>query len=293
MNCVSLQGLKHNYMKKIFIVGLLSLATFSVFAQEASKKNMTSMKIVIEDNGKQEVIEKEFSNDAIAQKEIKKFSDSLDVSMKQSNGKRKIVTINVNKSKDEFSTLSDVPGKESKRIIIRRNKDGMGPEGNDVMILRNDGRKGAIVKRFGRPEDDMRKGKLDDDDEIHVQVDGSKILGKSDLSPGTIMQLEERRFGFPDKPKKNKGFSKTIQGLSANPNNPFNGKINVRFHAIEKGDVVISVTDVNGKEVATESVKNFEGKFLGQVDLKKANPGIYFVRAVQNNDGLVIRVEVK
>ena len=91
---------------------------------------------------------------------------------------------------------------------------------------------------------------------------------------------------------KEKG-SKTIQGLSGKQNQPFNGKINVRFTAPTKGNVTIAVSDVNGKEIATETVKDFQGDYLGQIDLKKATAGIYFLRVTQGNDGAVRRVEVK
>ena len=76
------------------------------------------MKIVIDDNGKKQIIEKIFSDDELAQKEIKKFSDSLDISMKQSDGKRKIVTVNVNKNRSEFSPSDST--KKSRRVIIQR-----------------------------------------------------------------------------------------------------------------------------------------------------------------------------
>jgi hypothetical protein len=276
-------------MKKLFITGLLSFCSVAVFAQEKAAKNTTSMKIVVDDNGKQQIIEKTFSDDEMAQKEVKKFSDSLDAAMKQSNGKRKIVTIDVNKNREQFQT--DEPGKKSKRIIIRRNEGGMGPENSDIMILRNEGSKGAIVKRFGRPGEDRMKNKLKGEEgDIHVEVEESRFMPEGPLSNGPMFQFKGKKL---PKSWKDQRQSKTIKGLMANPNNPFNGKINVRFNAPQKGDVVISVTDVNGKEIATESVKNFEGKYLGQVDFKKANSGIYFVRVVQNGDGMVIRLEVK
>lgn len=275
---VCLHRLKQNNMKKIFITSLLSFFSIALFAQEKAAKNTTSMKIVVDDNGKQQIIEKTFSDDELAQKEIKKFSDSLDVTMKQSNGKRKIVTINVNKNKDQFVTEED--GEKSKRIIIRRNNGRMGPEENDVMILRNDGKRTKLMDRMGRP------GMSPQEDEIHVE------LGPQDLMPDRNMRFRAGKMRI-SKELREQRQSKTIKGLFANPNNPFNGKLNVRFNALQKGDVVISVTDVNGKEIVSESVKNFEGKYLGQVDLKKANSGIYFVRVVQNGDGMVIRVEVK
>ena len=275
---VCLHRLKQKNMKKIFITSLLSFFSMALFAQEKAAKNTTSMKIVVDDNGKQQIIEKTFSDDELAQNEIKKFSDSLDVTMKQSNGKRKIVTINVNKNKDQFVTEED--GEKSKRIIIRRNNGRMGPEENDVMILRNDGKRTKLMDRMGRP------GMSPQEDEIHVE------LGPQDLMPDRNMRFRAGKMRI-SKELREQRQSKTIKGLFANPNNPFNGKLNVRFNALQKGDVFISVTDVNGKEIVSESVKNFEGKYLGQVDLKKANSGIYFVRVVQNGDGMVIRVEVK
>jgi hypothetical protein len=87
--------------------------------------------------------------------------------------------------------------------------------------------------------------------------------------------------------------SKSIHTLSGKPNQPFNGKINVRFTAPAKGNVTIAVSDVNGKEIATETVKDFQGDYLGQIDLKKAGAGVYFLRVTQGNDGAVKRVEVK
>jgi hypothetical protein len=86
--------------------------------------------------------------------------------------------------------------------------------------------------------------------------------------------------------------SKTITGLISYPNKPFNGKLNVRFKAPEKGNVTISVTDVNGKEITSEQIKDFSGLYLGQIDVKKSGAGVYFVRVTQSNDGAVRRVLV-
>ena len=52
------------------------------------------------------------------------------------------------------------------------------------------------------------------------------------------------------------------------------------------------MTDVNGKEIATEQLKDFQGVYLGQIDLKKSGPGVYFIRVSQANDGAVRRVKI-
>jgi hypothetical protein len=68
--------------------------------------------------------------------------------------------------------------------------------------------------------------------------------------------------------------------------------LNVEFTAPEKGNVTIAVTDVNGKEIASEVLKDFQGDYLGQIDLKKAGAGVYFLRVTQGNDGAVRRIKV-
>ncbi len=88
--------------------------------------------------------------------------------------------------------------------------------------------------------------------------------------------------------------SRTVKALSAYPNQPFNGRLNVSFQAPEKGDVTILVTDVTGKEVARERVKDFSGKYVGQVDLKKSpDKGTFFLTVTQGVDGAVKRIVVE
>ncbi len=88
--------------------------------------------------------------------------------------------------------------------------------------------------------------------------------------------------------------SRTVKSLNAYPNQPSNGRLNITFQAPEKGDVTILVTDVEGKEVGREKVKDFSGKYVGQVDLKRgADKGTYFVTVTQGNDGAVKRLMVE
>ena len=264
------------FMKILFVTALAACISTAAFAQE---KKEATVKIVINENGKERVIEKKFSDLDQADAEAKKLSDSLEITVNTSGGKRKIIRMDVNKS---HSTISGQPGnviiervegdKEggpNKRMIIRRGGPMMGgpavpgAHGNEpkVMIFRGeDGPEGMPG-------------------EFSFEMDGP--MG----GPG--MKLK----GLKKMMKENG--SKTIQGLSGKQNQPFNGKLNVRFKAPTKGNVTIAVSDVNGKEIATETVKDFQGDYLGQIDLKKAGAGIYFLRVTQGNDGAVRRVEVK
>jgi hypothetical protein len=259
-------------MKHLFIIALAAGMSTAAFAQE---KKEAMVKIVINENGKERIIEKKFSDLDQADVEIKKLSDSLDINVSTSGGKKKIVRVDVIKShgrttdKPENMITENLEGGPDKRVIIRRVGPGMNPptpgapgfhgkEGN-VMIFRGEG------------------GPEDLDEKFDIQLEG----------PGKrLMKLAKMRKKMSD------SGSKTIHGLHAVPNKPFNGKISVDFNAPEKGNVTISVMDVNGKELANEQIKDFQGDYLGQIDIKKAGAGVYFIRVSQGADGAVRRVKV-
>jgi hypothetical protein len=271
-------------MKYLFIVALAACISTAAFAQE---KKEATVKIVINDNGKERIIEKKFSDLDQADAELKKLSDSLDINISTSGGKKKIVRVDVNKS---HARMSDKPGNiiienieggredgPEKRIIIRKgnqegeliteNFKGSGPrEEKHVMIIRKGDKNGNIVS------EDIQGPR-----EFNIELDG----------PGDRMKA----FRKIHKDVLGEG-SKTIHGLKATPNKPFNGKISVKFNAPEKGNVTISILDVNGKELANEQIKDFQGDYLGQIDIKKAGSGVYFIRVSQGADGAVRRVKV-
>lgn len=259
-------------MKYLFTTALAICISTAAFAQE---KQEATVKIVVIENGKERIIEKKFSDLDKADAEVKKFSDSLEINVNASGGKRKIIRMDVNKS---HSRMSDQPGNviierieggaeggPDKRVIIRRGGPGMAPGAHgqepNVMIFHGEGGPEGMPKEFS-----------------------FKMDGPMDR-PG--MRMKGMR-----KMMQEKG-SRTIQGLSGKQNQPFNGKLNIRFNAPSKGNVSIAVSDVNGKEIATETVKDFQGDYLGQIDLKKAATGVYFLRVTQGNDGAVRRVEIK
>lgn len=251
-------------MKYLFITALAACLSTTAFAQE---KKEATVKVVIIENGKERVIERKFADFDQADAELKKLNDSLGINVTTKGGKKKIVRVDVNKS---HSSMSDQPGVTiermeggpeggaDKRIIIRRGGPGMAPEAHEnVMTFRGKG----------------------DSEENTIELDGP--MG------GPMKGLKMRRaLGEVNG-------SKTIHGLRAEQNQPFNGKLNVHFAAFEKGNVSIAVSDVNGKEIATETVKDFQGEYLGQIDLKKSGAGVYFLRVTQGTDGAVRRVEVK
>lgn len=240
-------------MKYLFITALAACISTTAFAQE---KKEATVKIVINENGKERIIEKKFSDLDQADAELKKLSDSLDINVTATGGKKKIVRVDVNKS---HSRMSNQPG----NVIIEKIEGGAEGAADKRVIIRRGGPEGL-------------------EKEFNIQLDGP--MGGPGIKLKGLKKLQ--------KWAEDKG-SKTIQGLSGKQNQPFNGKINVRFTSPTKGNVTIAVSDVNGKEITTETVKDFQGDYLGQIDLKKAAVGVYFLRVTQGNDGAVRRVEVK
>ncbi len=245
-------------MKYIMLSAAMAMTSLTLKAQE---KQEATIKIVVEENGKQKVIERRFSDFSKAESEIKKFSNSLDLDIKVSGDKKKIIRMDVNKKSHKESNVE----KGGENIIIQRAEGGPGPRENKrIMIIRGkDGE--TITENLQGPE------------EFDIKLDGP---GKG------LMQLRKIHENLLEEG------SKTVQGLKITPNKPFNGTLSIKFHAPEKGNVIISVSDVNGKEVANAQLKDFQGDYLGQVDIKKAGTGVYFVRVTQGNDGAVRRIKV-
>ncbi len=267
-------------MKTFILSALLgTMGTFAL-AQDAPKSEST-IKVVVEENGKQKVIERTFSNPDLAEAGMKHLNDSLNKEMGKSDGKTKIITMNIRKGGGN-----------------RMHLDGMGP-----MTPLDRRAMARVEKRMRKFKDELDDKQVrifrhgPDNMEIHVEkLPGEKNF-KFDFDENGpelrgLRRLQEEGFPMGGGNIAWGKESSTIKGLFANPNHPFNGKINIRFQAPEKGTVNINVRDVNGKEVGSETVKDFQGRYLGQVDLKKANPGVYFVQVTQGNDGAVIRVKI-
>lgn len=81
-----------------------------------------------------------------------------------------------------------------------------------------------------------------------------------------------------------------FRGVEVYPNKPFNEIVNIRFYAEKEGDVVIRILDISGKEVAEETISNHQGEYIGQIRLKKANSGTYFILLTQGKDGISRRI---
>jgi hypothetical protein len=279
-------------MKNIITTALMLTCGMSAMAQKSISQNIDEkdgkLRIHVEssENGKKEVFERNYDVKGMNQddkdKLVNRVTDSLWTASGDAEGSRKQIRIkvdrnedrNINSDDDRPFSLNSPQGKSKKKMYIYKDgkkieKDLDGDSNDDLTIF---------FKNFGN---DMEK--------TFKNFDEKKMF--SSIEPmmknfqGNI-NLDMKDFDFLNE-------SKTVKALKIYPNKPFDNKLNLKFHAPEKGDVNVIVTDINGKEIGSQKFKDFQGDFMGQVDLKKNVKGTVFVTVTQGEDGTSKRVVIE
>ena len=210
---------------------------------------------------------------------------------------------------DKVLDSLDVDGMSQKRVSITVDEGGDRPAGRSrVEIRRRNGDEPLIWSwRDGDNGDNRDWGGRHDFHFDTRELESSARRMQKELEP-KLKELQmnmEPRLRILQKKMEGMGDrfgdawggafdnSGTVRSLNAYANNPDNGVLNLRFSVPEKGDVHITVTDTDGKEVGKKTIKDFSGEFVGQIELKKNTKGVLFVRVVQNDDGTVRRVVIE
>jgi Secretion system C-terminal sorting domain len=279
-------------MKNIITTALMLTCGMSAMAQKSISQNIDEkdgkLRIHVEssENGKKEVFERNYDVKGMNQEDkdklVNRVTDSLWTTSGDVEGSRKQIRIKVDRNEDRRIDLdNDVPfslnspqGKTKKKVQIYRDgkrieKDSDGESDDDLTIF---------FKDFGN---DMEK--------TFKNFDEKKMF--SSIEP--MMKDFKGNFNIDMKDFDFLNESKTVKALKIYPNKPFDNKLNLKFHAPEKGDVNVIVTDINGKEIGSQRFKDFQGDFMGQVDLKKNVKGTVFVTVTQGEDGTAKRVVIE
>lgn len=275
-------------MKNIITTALMLTLGISAMAQKSISQNIDEkngkMTIHIEssENGKKEVFDKSYNVEGMSESEkdklINRIADSL--SNSSGEGKNKQFKIKIDRYENRHSdsdddrsfSLNSPQGKSKKKIQIYKDGKRIEKETNkddDVTIF---------FKNFG---DDMeRKFKNFDEKKMFSSIEPMMKDFKGNFN------IDMKDFDFMNE-------SKTVKALKIYPNKPFDNKLNLKFYAPTKGDVNVVVTDINGKEVGSQKFRDFQGDFMGQVDLKKNVKGTVFVTVTQGEDGTSKRVVIE
>lgn len=279
-------------MKSSILIALFISLKITSFAQEIKKE--ATVKIVVTENGKEKTIERRILNIKNADTEIQKLSDSLKFSV--DGNKNKIIRVEINKNdrrdggtqfnrREDFNRNFEQAGRSQRRVIMGRMSKGENPA--DVIIFEDNDSVNLKMGKRRNFDFQMQRGPTPFGRFMGARKRGREAMAFRGMNGAMPFEKIHKMHG-----EQQNNASKTIKGLNTYPNTPFNGKLNVRFNAPEKGNVTISVSDVNGKEISSEQIKDFSGLYLGQIDLKKSLAGVYFVRVTQSNDGAVRRVNV-
>lgn len=274
-------------MKNTFFPALLILLTMGiglgisseVAAQSKDEKKKTNIrvKVVEKKDGKTQVVERTYEIDPMSEGDQKVFVDKVLDSLGVNESGQKQISIMVDGDGDD-----DVRIQDRRRVETRSRTEADRDRGN-----------------ADRDRDRMTWSWRDNDHEFHFDTDEiqdqvrrleREIKPRVEVFRRDMEQMGDRMGTVWSNEIMQAG---TVRGLNAYTNNPDNGVLNLRFSAPEKGDVTVTVTDTQGKEVGKKVIKDFSGEFVGQVDLKKNTKGTLFVAVVQNEDGAVRRVTIK
>ncbi len=258
------------YLFRATAVLAAGLVSMGVYAQQEQDK----IKIRVEKsiNGKTEIIEKEIDASAMNEAERDAAIESLQDSLFNADGlKGSKIKITINDTHNRRIAESADPG-----VIIEDDAEfSIGPEPR-IHVLKK-----------------RHKGGDNDWDEFRWEMDrfGNEMKKLGEEMPGRIQRSFPRVYTWTDNVLTEVGAS-SIRSLDVFPNKPETDVINVRFYAPNEGDVTITVLDTKGKQVAQKEARNFKGEYVGQLELKKAQKGTYFVIVSQGEDGISRRVVI-
>lgn len=273
-----------NYL--ILLVTFL-LMYFPVISQPGNDSTRVTIQIIQENNGERTVEQRTYQLGEMTAEEQRAYLDSLlnSVQMEKNAQNRRIsVTL------EEGTVRDHTP----------RSFAGVGFGEGEVFVWNKE----QFEKDFRKMNREMERMNIELR-RLHKDLDttAGKAIKSLDLQLNELwadtgnrvkaftMTLPDRVGAMiPEPPLPNS--SKTVKSVFINPNKPYDGNLNVRFNAREKGDVTIRAVDVDGKEIAKKVLKDFEGEFMGQLELKKSREGVLFVSVTQNNDGVFQRVVI-
>jgi hypothetical protein len=242
---------------------------------DSDKKTSIRIRVSEDDNGKVRDIEKSYQVGALSDDERQKFIDKVLDSLKVDKKRKQTISITVDDGNDGV-----IASKKRKKVIV----DHRDP--SEPMAFHWDGDfKYDLEWDSEKFSENMKSIQKNIDRNFHPKA--------------KIMMREMEDFG--------KNFGKSfdyawdnhenvksasIRSLNAYTNNPADDVLNLRFGVPQKGNVTVTVTDTKGKEVGKKEIHEFEGEYVGQVELKKNTKGTLFVTVVQNEDGAVKRVVI-
>lgn len=171
-------------------------------------------------------------------------------------------------------------------------------EGDNVWIDIEDDADGkvVVVKSYSTDEMDtnhnvfVTDGGDGEEREVFVNVikkqDGDNtIIIKSKVIVETLDEQDNEtmeKAGIDLKPESEEN-ELIVESLKFSPN-PSNGKFLLKFTTPQEGNADIKIYNINGVEVYSESLKNFNGTYENEIDISGEKSGTYFLKVTQGDN---------
>ena len=272
----------------LFSLGLMTALHSAVTAQSKEENNTGKTRIRIEvigkADGKTQIVERNYQVEAMSENEQKAFIDKALDSLAVDGMSQKRISITVDDNANHSGRLD---GDMKIRSWSDNSDEPMVWSWRDE---NNRSRRNDSDFHFDTRElqSNLRR--------MQKEMEPKLRELQRDIEPG-LRKMQKNMEGMGDRFGDAWGSAfdnnSTVRSLNAYANNPDNGVLNLRFSVPEKGDVHVTVTDTDGREVGKKTIKDFSGEFVGQIDLKKNTKGTLFVTVVQKDDGTVRKVVVK
>ncbi|MCF8378337.1 MAG: T9SS type A sorting domain-containing protein [Bacteroidales bacterium] len=165
-------------------------------------------------------------------------------------------------------------------ITVDVNDDG------EVVIIKSDEREIDIDHHPGKNVFIHQSEDMEGDHDVFVEVikkkDGEETTTvKSTIIVKTISEDDKSSMEKSGVELEPKGSEKLeLANLKFHPN-PNEGKFTLEFTTKDKNDTHIQIFNTSGEKVYREKIKNFEGKYKGEIDISQEKAGTYFLQITQ------------
>lgn len=257
--------LKNIIMKKSVVTALLMLTGLALNAQTEKKEATIRIKRVENVNGVEKVTDTTFTT---SNPEEFKWSDkdgNIKVNEISSENGKVIKVVTIDEVGPDSKMMSD---KELNAEIEKAMKEaGLDPNGKEmkkVMVIHDSETGNTEGNKAEKHYTKIVMVKLDITDASEEEL---KRLGSA---TDKKLEMEEMKL-YP---------------------NPNNGKFNLNFTLNNKGDAEVVVYDMQGKQVYSEKLPNFQGEYNKPIDISSNAKGIYFVKILQGKHTQVKKISL-
>ncbi len=261
-------------MKKQLILGAILTLGLHVSAQNSTKpQNGYHLTIIQNNNGKEKVIDRTFNN-----------RQEMDAFLAEKN-----MDVPEPPQAPEPPASPSPPGKvtvPATPTVTEKHK-----KVKQVVVIEQDGkhngRKKIITEDITDDAGWIEK-ELEDAEEVKVI-----IIKKGPKTVNRVIETEvEVGEDAPEEALIKEKTPATVTGVKLYPN-PNNGDFTVQFNVDKPADVKLRITNIEGKEVYSETLKNFSGRFDKKITRDNMPQGTYILDVETEGQKESIRIAVQ